>query len=70
MLNGVREEEPVLLIDDIFGELDHARRNALLENLPEGSQKLITTTNLDWAGDEFLAASQRFEVEAAKVAEL
>ena len=40
---------PLLLLDDIFGELDPARRNALLEHLPEGAQKIITTTHLDWA---------------------
>lgn len=39
---------PVYLIDDIFGELDPARRNALMSLLPEKAQKLITTTNLDW----------------------
>jgi DNA replication and repair protein RecF len=39
---------PVLLIDDIFGELDPERRNALLGALPENSQKIITTTHLDW----------------------
>ena len=39
---------PLLLLDDIFGELDPARRNALLAALPADSQKLITTTHLDW----------------------
>ena len=39
---------PLLLLDDIFGELDPARRNALLAALPPDSQKLITTTHLDW----------------------
>jgi DNA replication and repair protein RecF len=39
---------PVLLIDDIFGELDPARRNALLAALPSESQKIVTTTHLDW----------------------
>jgi DNA replication and repair protein RecF len=39
---------PVLLLDDTFGELDIARRNALLAALPSASQKLITTTHLDW----------------------
>jgi DNA replication and repair protein RecF len=41
-------EPPALLIDDIFGELDPGRRNALLAALPSGSQKIITTTHLDW----------------------
>jgi DNA replication and repair protein RecF len=39
---------PVLLLDDIFGELDLTRRAALLATLPAESQKLITTTHLDW----------------------
>ena len=39
---------PIYLLDDIFGELDPARRNALLHHLPPHAQKLITTTNLDW----------------------
>jgi DNA replication and repair protein RecF len=39
---------PLLLLDDIFGELDPARRNALLRHLPEGAQQIITTTHLDW----------------------
>lgn len=42
---------PILLIDDIFGELDPARRKALLSLLPEDSQVFITTTHLDWLGD-------------------
>lgn len=45
-------EKPILLIDDIFGELDPSRRNALLTYLPEDSQKLITTTHLDWAEEQ------------------
>jgi DNA replication and repair protein RecF len=39
---------PLLLIDDIFGELDPVRRNALLEHLPAGSQKLVTATTMQW----------------------
>jgi len=39
---------PVLLLDDVFGELDMARRAALLESLPRDSQKLVTTTHLGW----------------------
>jgi DNA replication and repair protein RecF len=39
---------PVYLLDDIFGELDPGRRNSLMACLPEGAQKWITTTHLDW----------------------
>ncbi len=39
---------PIYLMDDIFGELDPTRRNALMAHLPAGTQKWITTTHLDW----------------------
>ncbi len=48
-----RQEAPVMLIDDVFGELDPGRRNALMANWPEASQKLITTTHLDWLDGRF-----------------
>ncbi len=38
---------PLLLLDDIFGELDPARRNALMAHLP-ASQKLVTATSMQW----------------------
>jgi DNA replication and repair protein RecF len=41
-------EWPLLLLDDIFGELDKTRRNALMGMLPADAQKLVTTTHLDW----------------------
>lgn len=39
---------PIYLMDDIFGELDPGRRNALMRYLPAAAQKWITTTHLDW----------------------
>jgi DNA replication and repair protein RecF len=43
------EQAPVLLLDDVFGELDQQRRNRLLQNLPATGQKILTSTSLDWA---------------------
>jgi DNA replication and repair protein RecF len=48
VLNENAPGAPLLLIDDIFGELDMARRNALLAHLPNDSQKFVTATSLDW----------------------
>jgi DNA replication and repair protein RecF len=39
---------PLLLLDDIFGELDPVRRNALLAHLPGEAQKLVTATTMQW----------------------
>lgn len=44
----VAHGQPILLLDDIFGELDPARRNALFLALPAEAQKFLTTTHLDW----------------------
>lgn len=60
---------PIYLLDDIFGELDRARRNALMQYLPPTAQKWITTTNIDWL-DDFpeLAALRKFHVVSGSVA--
>jgi DNA replication and repair protein RecF len=50
---------PLLLLDDIFGELDKTRRNALMEMLPAEAQKLVTTTHLDWLEDGMEAGMVR-----------
>jgi DNA replication and repair protein RecF len=39
---------PLLLIDDIFGELDPVRRNSLLRSLPAEAQKIVTATTMHW----------------------
>jgi DNA replication and repair protein RecF len=39
---------PLLLLDDVFGELDAARRNRLFLALPSRGQRFVTTTHLDW----------------------
>ncbi len=48
-IEAVQNRAPILLLDDIFGELDPVRRNRLLDSLPPQSQTIITTTFLDWA---------------------
>jgi len=49
VLGGVGKGRPIILMDDIFGELDPDRRRRLLGCLPADAPILITATNLDWA---------------------
>ncbi|MBL9146041.1 MAG: DNA replication/repair protein RecF [Verrucomicrobiaceae bacterium] len=51
VLDEARSMAPLLLVDDVFGELDPSRRRALLSGLPLGTQSIFTTTHLDWAGE-------------------
>ena len=59
---------PIYLMDDIFGELDPSRRNALMNHLPPLAQKWITTTHLDWLKETpALRDIARFKVSDGKV---
>lgn len=60
---------PLLLLDDVFGELDTHRRRALLRLLPTGTQKVITTTHLDWA-DGQMETGIVYEVAGARLERL
>jgi DNA replication and repair protein RecF len=48
--------KPILLLDDVFSELDHKRKRALFELLHQNTQTIITTTDLDqlqlWMKDD------------------
>jgi DNA replication and repair protein RecF len=68
-LAAVRGRLPVYLIDDVFGELDPGRRNAVLRVLPRAAQKWITTTHLGWLDESAgLEGMARFAVKAGSVA--
>ena len=61
---------PIYLMDDIFGELDPARRNALMAHLPPDAQKWITCTHLDWLQEtRALGAMRRYKVSAGMIHE-
>lgn len=46
LLEGIREQKPLLLLDDVFSELDGTRRKALT-NFLKNYQTFITTTDAD-----------------------
>lgn len=53
MIEKSRGEKPILLLDDVFGELDGARRRSLTEFL-RGHQSFITTTDADIVVHHFI----------------
>ena len=62
---------PLYLMDDIFGELDPGRRNALMQHLPPLAQKWITTTHLGWLQETpDLSGIARFSVRDGSVKSL
>lgn len=53
LIEQARETKPVLLLDDVFSELDGARRKALTEAI-QGYQTFITTTDADVVVHHFM----------------
>jgi len=71
LLEASSGRPPLYLMDDIFGELDPGRRNALMANLPATAQKWITTTHLDWlTATPALSGISRYRVQDGSVASL
>ena len=68
VLEEVQGRPPLLLIDDIFGELDKGRRQALLAYLPAHAQKIITTTFTDWARESEISGTT-YRVEQGTLAQ-
>ncbi len=61
-MRAVTGEEPVLLLDDVFSELDPLRREFLLREVLNHEQVLITTTDLRNLPEEILAKAHRYQV--------
>ena len=64
-----KKEVPVLLLDDVFAELDESRQDFLLHNLPENIQTFLTTTHISDIQKEFLKGAQILEVKNRQLAE-
>jgi len=60
-------DKPVLLLDDILSELDEGRRRAIVDALRDVDQILITATEADRFGTDFLGRVSRYRVSAGRV---
>lgn len=63
--DAINSSAPLLLVDDVFGELDVERRNALLDNLPAASQKFVTATAIPWRDE--IAADYVYELRDRQI---
>ena len=67
LLKEGRKQEPVLLLDDVFSELDAARRVHVLETVSSYEQSFITTTDVEAIDERFLGKMSRFVVRRGSV---
>jgi DNA replication and repair protein RecF len=62
-------EEPILLLDDVFSELDSSRREYLLQQILQHDQVLITATDFTSFPPEILAQAHKYQVKNGEILE-
>lgn len=62
-------ETPVLLLDDIFSELDIEKRNKLIKFLNDDIQTIMTTTDLSEIDDELVSIANVYRIENGNIVE-
>ncbi len=67
LLHTEHGAEPVLLLDDVFSELDENRREALARRVPEGAQAFLTCTRPAWLPRWVGRTARYFCVDAGTV---
>jgi DNA replication and repair protein RecF len=68
LMQEVAGEPPVLLLDDVFSDLDGQRRRSLLENAAGRCQTFLTCTSTRSLSEEILSGAHVFEVQGGSVA--
>ena len=58
----IRGEYPILILDDLFSELDREKINNILSLIDDDIQTFITTTEIDNLSEEVLKKSRLFKV--------
>lgn len=58
---------PILLLDDVFSELDDEKKNNLLKYIGQNIQTIITTTDLENIDKQILNSSKLFEISSGKL---
>ena len=66
-MRTVTGEEPILLLDDVFSELDFSRREYLLRQVLQHEQVMITATDFTSFPGEVLTRANLYRVDAGEV---
>ncbi|MFP4286226.1 MAG: DNA replication/repair protein RecF [Candidatus Izemoplasmataceae bacterium] len=67
MINAKYGHYPVVLLDDMFSELDHKRQQSILSKLNQKAQLFITTTDLSTIDETVLSQATLFTIEEGKI---
>ena len=67
VFKDITGEYPVLLLDDLFSELDITKRNKIINYLNRDIQTIITTTDLENIDDYILKNAKVFKIDNGRI---
>lgn len=69
LFKNINKEFPILILDDLFSELDNGKINNILSLISNDIQTFITTTDIDKIDKKTISVSKLFEVIEGQVRE-
>lgn len=63
----VSGDTPILLLDDVFSELDDSKKNNLLKHIDDNIQTIITTTDLNNLDNKIIENANLIKIENGKI---
>ena len=69
ILKDFKRTNPIILLDDIFSDLDSNKKNNLLKHITGDMQVIITTTDLDSIDKKLLTTAKLIHIENGKIKE-
>ena len=67
LFQNKKKINPILLLDDVFSELDDNKKNNLLKYINNNTQVIITTTDLNKIDKKILKNSRKIKISKGKV---
>lgn len=67
LFEDYKKDTPILLLDDVFSELDFDKRNNLLKHIHQHTQTIITTTELELLDSKLIENASLIHIQEGKL---
>jgi len=67
IIKEIKHQNPIILLDDVFSELDIKKRNNLLKYIKNNGQVIITTTDLNNIDENILKKAKKIKIKDGKI---
>ena len=67
LFRDYKKETPILLLDDVFSELDYKKRSNLMKHIDNNTQTIITTTELELLDSKLIENASLIHIQEGKL---